>query len=411
MLCPAPTFSSEPVHLVLGDGWALVRQTGSVAITGALSSVELGDIPDEADLTSRAIWSRRYPVKLLSWARGGRLPDTPLATNQGDLTWQPTRAGIHGIPDAPVRVMLESPALGDREVVIAYLMTGIVWQARYNAVIRGDLTNELDVLAIDLEAAVILSNATSRSFHDAQIHLVTARSRPDVASQNDAGFFMMDEDDPLSDLWMKEEVVQERIEEYPVPGLVSLAAGTEVRVPLARAQRQPARRLYGVQWDDFAGAGDERGAELERWIVLRNDPSVGLGVAMPAGWAQIYVGGLRNALYQFAWFGHTPRAREIRISLGTSDRVRASRRFVDRTQMSRGLSRETYQMEIQNELESVIALEIDERPQTTLSWTVEKVSGADYFTQGRRIVFTANVNARSTLRIQYVLVVQEPSDL
>ena len=51
---------------------------------------------------------------------------------------------------------------------------------------------------------------------DAYGALAYLRSRPDISQRLSAGFFMMEEDDPLSDLWMRDDVAEGRVEEYEV---------------------------------------------------------------------------------------------------------------------------------------------------------------------------------------------------
>lgn len=417
LLPRAATGQDDPgdVALTIGPSWTVVREVRAIDFSSTEQDVVL-DLPIEADLSTLAVTGERGSVRLVSWerVRAGRLPEPPSRVSLvpvGDGFAVRDARGETARPAAGrVRCRLATTLARKRNVVVQYQVGGLSWRAQYEATIRGDIANHLEALSLDMDARVIVSNGTSTVFPRARVALVGEdRPAPARAAQTGRapGFLLLDDDSALADLWREPEPRPSVPHRYELPDRLTLAAAGETAARLASVRRKPAERLYFMDSADFAVDAQGPWRPLTRYLTFRNDSDYGLGRALPPGPALIYLSGPRGALYQRALIGHTPANAEIRIDLGRSGGVTATRRSQGRRVSTVGFNEETVEIQLANVLPSAVFVEVIERPPVPLAWDVTR-SSRPYELVARRLRYNLQMDARSETMITYTVRLTEP---
>jgi hypothetical protein len=409
-LLPGRVPAARETAITIGPGWAAVQEQMSVSLTGLEQNVSFPDVPAEADLSSLAVWSPRAPVRLMSWAReheagADRIPDAA----DGTLTWNPAQpAGTRG-GDGPLVCRIRAEATGPRTLSLSYLMTGISWRVSYSVLVRGDIAGEQERLAVDLDGVLLVRNTSGRTYDGVALNLVGPDPQARASPAPAPGFLLL-EDHPLADLWSKQSEPVVPMFVYPIRPRVRLAARSEIQVALTSSSRQPAERVYVLRSGDVPTAAGDPPRPLRRVMVLENAPRPGggMGDALPAGSAKVFLGVMRSTLSQEAWFAHTPASGVFRIDLGPADKVLGSRRFIGRQTLSAGEHEDTYSVTVENRLSNSVAIEVEEMSGLALGWELVR-STAAYRVQAGAIVFTADVPAEGRTEIRYTLRHREPS--
>ena len=395
---------AEGFRLMIGPDRSVVRELREVTFTATVHDVVFENIPATADLESLQVGGDRQGVKLLSWQRL-RAPEA----RASQVTW---RAGQPVRPDpvipagGGVLCRLETSSMRPRQIELIYQLSGLTWRADYDITIRGDIANHLEPLSLDLNARVVLSNGTPRAFPGAQVVLVGRDEQAKVTAPA-VGQLMLDDLSPLADLWRTRPDAPGQTHAYPLPDAVSLPALGEVSIQLAKASRQPSERLYSMETELGFLQDEGPWQPLHRYLVLRNDPGHGLGLALPPGEAMIFLGGVRGGLYQQAQLAHTARGEELRISLGTSRGVTAHRRTERRAPGVVGSPEQSVVLQLANALPTAVNVEVWERPPVPLAWDVVR-SSRPFERHGQRLFYTLQVAARSEAEIDYTVRLTEP---
>jgi hypothetical protein len=369
-----------------------------------------------------SVHGRRAQIECTAWhvlddaGRRGETPrsqDVAVSSNGVDLVWSPRPEALQDMGNiAPhglsVACELRAPSTGERPVEVVYYMTGVTWAATYSVLLRGDLASDHERVAVEFDAVVSISNGTQRTFHDATLKLVGVDAPPSARPTDEPGFLMLDDESPLSDLWRESDSDDRDVYAYDVRGAATITARGETVVALATAARQPADRLYRLEAADLPVEGRQPARPLRKCLVLRNVEGTGLGFSLPAGAARIYVGSARSTQLQAAWFAHTPASGEMLIDLGESENVLVSRRYTGRKREAEGLYLESYELIVENRLAEVAPIEIAETPPTGLTWDLAS-SRIDCVQRGRRLIFSTQVEGRTTQNIDYSIRVHEPA--
>ncbi|MFH0908615.1 MAG: hypothetical protein V1929_07625 [bacterium] len=423
LACALRTANGSPAEtfLTIGDGWAVVRETYSVLMTNEEQLLVLENVPMEADLSSLSISTRRFQVRLLSWQRESRavserVPagDRALAYDRarGDVTWTPLPPGSPadaGGETAGPRVIcrLTGTDTGPRNIDVTYLVTGITWRADYTVLLRGDLTNEEERVSVEISGSIRVMNPSSRIFDSARVRLV-GMDRLSDATRNEPGFVMVDDDNPLADLWRRREAEASAFFNYDIPGHATVAAHGETAVPLVSSARQPADRIFRMDAGDLPVAGRQQARPLRKYLVLKNASSYGLGMALPPGDAEIFIGGMRSLIFQMARFARTPANGEVLIDLGPAKNVLGSRQDLGHEDVSPESYKVSYNLLVENRLASPVSVEIMETPPTALAWQMIRAK-TSYDIKGRQIIFKTRVEGKSTERVDYTIRVSQPT--
>ena len=400
--------SIRSTSLTLGHGWACVRELRSLTLSAGEQEVVLEGIPREADLSTLVLHSWRVPIELLECRR-----QRPVAARQGpDVRWTAGK-GFAGDSEGrdqsgPVLCRIRSPTdWAGMGVDVSYVMTGFDWSASYQVAVRGDQEDDKEPVSVDLSGLVRIENRTSRSFANADVRLAGGAShdKPDFA--DGPGFLSLDDESPLADLWREKPKGRQPEFDYQVPHKVDLKACTETDVVLIRTVRTPATRMYTMTAEDFSPASEDRDAPLRKRIVFRNISANRMGIALPPGRVQIYLGSLRGRLLQQAFFERTPVNGTIQIDLGLAEDVRGLRITGKGSDPVAGYFERTFLVVVRNHRETDITCEIDEKPPVILEWDV--INATRSFTEsGHRLRFNVEIKARTEEIIEYKLRIRQP---
>jgi hypothetical protein len=406
--------------LTVTDDWTAVQEWRRFVLVAGDQYLWLDDIPDTADLSSLTVRARRLPVELLSWARAVRPSSEPVAAAAeadtsltfapgAPLRVQPTRPGP--LRTDAVRCRIRFPVAGEHVLQVTYRMRGVSWKAHYNILLRGDLAGADERMSVDLAGLVTFRNTSHRTFENAWIRIAGAdvRSQATTAEFRRPGFLSVIEG-PLSDLWQVSNRAQELEMVYFLPHRITLPAASHADMPLVQATRIPATRLYVMDSDEIPLSISGVLRPLARRLVFANTEANGLGWVLPPGSVSVYAGLARRTLVREGYLPHTPLDREIRLDLGEATDVVGMRRSRTRTRTIQGFYEELFEMVVQNNRSSDIAVEIVERPASSLRWAIQR-STEDLERVRGWIEMRPRVAGNEQKRIELRLRLQEPDPL
>lgn len=247
--------------------------------------------------------------------------------------------------DRPTLTMLvDSKDNKPQPVVLSYLTGGLSWQADYVAELNEDDT------ALDLSGWVTLENESGATYQNAQLKLVAGdvnRVRERIQP------VMMYSRTAFAGAAMDEGMAEESMFEYH---LYTLARPTTIKekqskqVSLMHADAVRVRKelvLDGQNYYYSSRAGDlGKKLKVGVFIKLKNSKEAGLGPPLPAGVMRVYKKDSSGSL-QFVGedrIDHTPENETIRLKLGDSFDVTASKKQTDFKKLA-GSGRYNYSFE------------------------------------------------------------------
>jgi len=408
----AQTAEVRATSLAIGETWTTVRELRVIGLKRGVQELILRDIPRSADLSSLVLRSRRIPLRMLEWSRAGDLSGGQAGAyvlDGDDVRWYPGKTDLpQGFAGSDiVRCRVDSPADITRiGVDVVYRLKGLNWSAHYQILVHGERREEQGPVSVDLLGRVRLVNETTRSFQNARIRLIGAPEQVVAETGNQRGFLMLDRNDPLSDLWFERPSDPKAEFTYNLEETATIPACGTVEVPLVKALRTPAERLYSLVAEDFP-LGMKEPEALRKWIVFRHSPDRRHGFTLPPGDVGIFLGGLRQYRLQDAWFERTTPGSEIRVDLGRAPEVTGTRSLVSRSSPIGGFLEETYAIDILNGLDFDILVEIDEKPPASLGWSLLSSTRPPRQAE-HRLRFFPKIKAGSGERVEYRLRIPQP---
>jgi len=407
----APVIEAQAVGsimLAVRDDGVTVRESYRVTLSPTSHIVRVPGIPLEADLSSLRLMDRRGDARLENWWRtGGADRRSGLSATVKGESVQLTRTDREPGRPGEVEIQLRVAAGGERTFDLVYAMTGITWKAGYDVLLRGELGNVTNVMSVDVDGWIELVNHTARSFSNALVSIVGEDRLGRTTPVKPPGFLVLDEDSPLSDLWLYQPPEKGTPHVYALPGRIDVPAADGLHLSHVAARRKPVDRIFLVRAEEIPT--DARGvfAHPSQLIQFNNAADYGGGRAVPPGSALIYLGSQRSVLHQRAWFKHTPAQGDIRMDMGKLEGVTVRR--IDRgrrTVPGQGVE-QTMELRVENTLDQSLRLIIDEQPPINLAWTLLRSSHAHERTD-RRLVFQPLLEPRSEVVIQYTMRVTLP---
>ncbi len=404
---------ARETSLLVGRGWALVRELRTVSLGEGVDEFDLAGIPAEADLSSLVVRSRRFPAELLEWqwvpedAKDAARAPSGISMSDGAAIWRPRESRAPASrPGGVVRCRLSSPSAVPRlGVDVIYVVRGPDWSAHYQVALRGEQAGDTEPVSVDLAGFVRLRNPCSAAFSNATVRLVGRQEPPDAIRRKDPGFPMVDPDSPLAGLWLQEAPAPAPEYDYVLPERIALGPGESADVVLVQTERTPASRVYRLDADEIPAG--PKNAPLRKWIVFSIAPAGRRGAALPPGPVTIFLGGQRTRLLQHAWFAHTPVGGELRMDLGPADDVVGSRLSRGRGAAVVGYFEEVFALRVLNRRPSDVLVEMDEKPPVNLEWDVVSAT-KPYVQSGRRLLFRARVAGGVEDVTEYRLRIRRP---
>ncbi|MBU1908921.1 MAG: hypothetical protein KJ726_02625, partial [Verrucomicrobia bacterium] len=288
--------------LTIGEGWALVREVRTMPLRQGVQRLQLDDLPPGIDLSTLMVRTRRVEMDLQSWSLR-REPAAPAPAGNEVLVWTPgPRPGrAASVREGPISVQVEFTAPVARrsvDVEIVYRTSGLSWSASYQVVVRGDRVEEREPLSADLTGWVRIRNRTGRDFSNAVVRLVGRRAPPPEEVVKPPGFLILDEYSPMSDLWRWRPPEPDIEYEYALPYVVHLASGSEPEYVLVKSERIPAARRYVLRAEEFTASLAAPERPLRKHILVANTAANRLGINLPPGPVQLFLGSMRSQLLQ-----------------------------------------------------------------------------------------------------------------
>jgi hypothetical protein len=404
--------------LVVGQGWALVRELRYFSLREGEQEMLLDDIPVEADLSSLVVHSRLIPLEVLEWRRtsgDSGLPLDPslsITADGSSVHWRPADAGASESAETPSRstagpvlCRIKSPGTWKRAGIhVTYVVRDMGWTAAYQVSVRGEQAGDREPISVDLSGNVRLDNNCGRTFSNASVRLV-GLEQPGELKQKEPGFLMLNEDSPLADLWRQQQEGRGAENEYFLPNRVTIKARNRTEAALVRTIRTPASRIHLLTSEDVPEGGREH--PLRKFISFNNTPENKMGFPLPPGPVEIFIGGMRSHFLQEGWISHTPANEAIRIDLGFANDVRARRGSRGKSPPVAGYFEEIFGISIVNMRDAEVRVEVDEKPPLNLEWDVIR-AGKAYTETGKRLKFISTIGPGGSDDFEYRLKVRQP---
>lgn len=404
------TARPQQTSVMIGEGFAVLRDEYRPSFSRTEETLLL-ELPAEVDPATLFVGDARGSVTWLEtrWIA----PEVPAFDGTLDLTRPGVVRTNERAPRAASRVecVLRADTPRPRSVWATYHVSNLSWRAYYDLTIRGDISNQLEPLSLDLEGRYFLSNGLARAISASQVQVRGPGRISAIAPSpaRDPGILLLDEESPLADRWRPREPLPDVPQLYTVPGDATLPAGEVTAVRFASARRIPTERLYAMEGEQIPIGSLAIWKPLQGLLSFRNDRRVGLGLPLPPGIALISSGVGRGSIRQEAMLDHTSAGGAIRVHLGAASGVQGARRSLGRARGPSGFMEETIELWVTNSLASAIRVEISERPPAPLAWDMVR-SSRSYEILNRRLRYDLEVDPQSATMINYTVRLTEPEE-
>ncbi len=281
---------------------------------------------------------------------------------------------------------LDAIAAGKVNAEVAYLTTGMNWEADYN-VVAPEKSDTVDIIGW-----ITMENRSGRSFTDAAIKLMAG----EVNKVEDSMITAIRE---FKMPWgvggesAAPVVTEKAFDEYHLYTLqnpVTLRDGETKQVEFVRATGVKAKRLYiydGVKADwsvwrnRFIGADQNFGSEYDTKVAVvrefENTKENGLGLPLPKGKLRFYLqdGDRRLEFTGENEIDHTPRKETVRAVTGNAFDIVGERRRVDwQIDTSRKTAMEKIEVKVRNRKDEPVEVTVKEHVARWMNWEITEKS-------------------------------------
>jgi hypothetical protein len=305
---------------------------------------------------------------------------------------------------------IHSPTAVAFDAELAYLTTGLGWEASYNLVLepRGDKG--------DMNCWMTIRNDSGKSFEEAQIKVIAGDVHrvPSAAEGRE----------PLEARFMAadaapETSVQERkIDDfhlYSLPRPVTLRDSSVKQIEFARAASIPVLRSYIFDGAPTAFPGEpvlerewtpgETSEKVLSRLEFENSPAAGLGLPLPAGVLRVY----RRDGAQVEFIGedrldHTPAKSKVKIVLGNAFDLSGSRRRTDfKIDQRAHQIEEAFEIQLKNAGNIPVDITVVEHLSRTATWKITRESAKSSRIDAHTVHFRVPVAAESEITLSYAV--------
>lgn len=400
VLLAAAAACARPAQLSIGQGWAWVREYFPPSGERDVETIVWSNAPPQVDLDTLQVWSvrRPWPLREWSWVR----PPTSRPGDDLPVVWSPSGTPTPEPAKDHLAIHLATPLSHRMGHSLAYRLPGLGWTASYRVVVRGIGPESIQSVQVDVSASVRIRNETPTAFPDANVSLVGADPSL-LPSRKPFGRLDLNLESPLSSLWMDlRDPIPLLPNHYPLQTPASLPAHGEAVVQFASVRRKPASIVHLCDSDDVPAPTPRGGLPLRRLLLVPNLAEIGLGFPLPPGEALIFLGSARGAPRQSGHVSHTPHPGTLRISMGATDEVLASRQLGPEIPLAEGAWQSDHSVTLINRLSSPARVHVVERPSSPMRWNLVRSSfPAQVFSDS--ILFDVSVPAAAALTVDYRL--------
>jgi len=230
-----------------------------------------------------------------------------------------------------------SPVAGIRDVLTSYLTGGMSWNADY--IVK---TNADDSKA-DLQGWVSIDNEAGTTYEDARLKLVAGEVHRVAVPQPIYYDYEVAEEAAYGGA--KDSFVEESLFEYHLYTLertTTLKNNQVKQISLLSADSVPVEKelIFDVS----------KSENVQAVLNLENSKEKGLGMPLPAGVVRVYKSDSDGQL-QFLGedsIDHTPKDEEVKVVVGNSFDITATRTPTDYDKVSNDVRRQSYEIELKN---------------------------------------------------------------
>ncbi|NLG35015.1 MAG: hypothetical protein GX548_06650 [Lentisphaerae bacterium] len=395
---------AQPALLTVGQGWAWAREFFPPSGERDIDHLVWTRPPRDVDLDTLQVWGvrRPWPVREWRWTGpgGASAPETP---PEAPVVWRPE--GIDR-PRHPAHdrldIRLEAPLSHRMGHSLTYRLPGFDWEANYHITVRGIGPKSIQSVQMDLAAYVRIENGTDASYPDARLSLV-GRDGSQRPPPRPFGRLDLNPDTPLSDLWLNlRDPIPLLPQHYALQAPASIPARGEAEIRFAAVGRRPAAIVHVCDSDAVPAPTQSGGLPLRRLLEIANTAANGLGFPLPPGDAHLRIGaGSRGELLTGRVL-HTPFPGRLRIDMGETDSVRATRQAGEEVPLPEGVWQSDHTITLVNRLDSPVQIQIIEKPATPKKWNLVRSSVPAVETPGA-LRFDLTLPAQSTRTVDYRL--------
>jgi len=396
-----------PAIITISESAAVVREPFTVTLNDTSSVIRISDLPREADIASLMLLDRRGELKLLEW-------QSPPSSQRKGMRSETSGNRVHILfenetrdPSGALQAVVKSLVPGPKKFDLVYVMTGLVWRASYDVLLRGNLADITSPMSIDVDGWIEISNTSSRTFSKAAISVIGADSLGEKPPEKEPGILELDDNSPLSDMWRYFPPEPKLPHIYTIKSPVTLPSEQAVLISHVSVARKPVDRILVFRAEDIPTDSRSRGAKPSQIIRFENAADYGGNRSVPPGPALIHLGSQRSSLHQKAWFKHTPSQGEITVDMGKVEGILARRVDRGRVEIIGGGYEQVFEVRLDNQLAKPVTVILDEQPPISLAWSILK-SNNTFEQMDRRLIFRPTIPAKSNIVIQYTLRVTIP---
>ena len=332
---------------------------------------------------------KEYTGTLLSYS-GGIL----IQTSEGVVSVSPEKIIFPNMPEnlwvKPTLIWkLYAGEEGTRQTQTTYLTDGVQWHAEYIAKVNATDTQ------MDFKGWVSIDNRSGTSYPETKLKLVAGDVHRVVEKVYRNEYEYMTEGAAPS----ADQFVEEGLFEYH---MYTLGRETDVmnnqvkQISLLASEDVPVKKIFYYD-------GASQGTKVQTKLNYKNSEEQGLGLPLPKGKVRVYKADSQGQL-QFVGedlIDHTAKDEEVNLYLGDAFDIIGERTRVSSENVSKGLYRNSYKIELRNHKDE--AAEVVVHEYVGSSWAITRKSDPFEAKSSSEIEFTVNVPANGSKTVTYTV--------
>lgn len=164
--------SSGPVFISIRPDVAIVRESFEVRLPAREARIRLPEIPPSAHDESLQIFDTRRELKLTAWSRVIESAKGPVITtpeNKLEISFDHLAGETL---KGTLEIQVAARTAGSKRFDLVYPVTGLTWQASYDVLVRGSLTNLAETVSVDVDGLIDVRNTTGRNYENVRLEVI-----------------------------------------------------------------------------------------------------------------------------------------------------------------------------------------------------------------------------------------------